>query len=579
MTVTKLLATSVGAALALVVPHVAFAQDVPPNAAQTPAPEAAADKRAEARGHFDLGVSHFDREEWSAALAEFSISRQLLVTKGNTKNSAICLRKMGRFADSLDLFESLVRDFDKELSSTERALAEREIVELKASVGTLEIRGAPDGASITIDGVDYGRMPAAQPLRLSVGSHSIRIVRDGFLPFESRLALAGREAAVVNARLAPLTQAGRLAISERSGKELDIVVDGSVVGHTPWEGALAPGAHTVLLRGPGKLGTQPAHVDVKVDQAVALALDAEELPASLSVQPTPVVAIVTIDEVDVAHGPWVGRLRTGKHTIAVRLDGYLRQEREVTLGDESNQALAFSLESAAPKGRAGLQMEIDGAAAIGLLFGGDVSSSCSGGCSTGVPVGFAGTFHGSYRFPSGWALGVQGGYTRLGRSLTGRDATLQPKGRSAATASVDDDLALGGLRLGPEGQYDTGGEWPVTVRLGLGLFVGSASDARTGSAADSTRTSFTIDTRQSSGATYLYLAPELRLGRRLGESLEVNLGVELLVMGALRTPKWDDSKEVPVGRDGIGVFVPRGQQMTGGIILGALPGIGAKLAF
>src|SRR5262245_57725646 len=60
----------------------------------------------EARTHFERGVAHFDRREWQPALAEFLRSRELAPTRGNTKNAAICLRKVGRFDDALDLFET-----------------------------------------------------------------------------------------------------------------------------------------------------------------------------------------------------------------------------------------------------------------------------------------------------------------------------------------------------------------------------------------------------------------------------------------------------------------------------------------
>jgi hypothetical protein len=35
-------------------------------------------------------------------------------------------------------------------------------------------------------------------------------------------------------------------------------------------------------------------------------------------------------------------------------------------------------------------------------------------------------------------------------------------------------------------------------------------------------------------ATFLYVAPEVRLGRRFGENFEINVGVEFLVMAALK---------------------------------------------
>ncbi len=581
MTVKRIVLPLLAFLLLLANPRHAVAQTVDAGATAPDGPaDPAAEKKAEARIHFDLGVSHFDREEWQAALVEFLAGRKVLPTKGNTKNAAICLRKVGRFAESLDMFEALVREFPGLLPG-ERALADREIAELRASVGTVDIRDAPDGASVTVDGVDQGKTPIDAPLRLSAGNHTIRVVKDGYLPFETRKDLAGREASVVHAQLAPLTQAGRLTVSEKSGKALEIVVDGSVAGRTPsWEGALAPGVHVVLLRGEGNLGTQPASVDVKVNQAVALELEAEELRASLTVTPTPVAAVVTLDGVDVAHGPWTGRLRAGLHKIGVRLDGFLPQLRETTLANDANEHVDITLESAAAPGRSGLQFEIDGAVPLGLLYGGELSSACTGSCSGSVPVGVTGLFHASYRFPSGWGIGLHAGYMTLGRSLKQRSATLTPVGRTLVNGlAFDDELSLRGLRVGPEGQFDTAGDWPVTLRLGTGLLLGSLKDTRTGGPfADSKNVTYGVNTTFSTGATYLYVAPEVRLGRRFGKNFELNIGVELLVMAALKTPVWDPLKTVNTGpNDGNAQF--RGQKLTGDIMISALPGVGAKLQF
>ena len=163
-----------------------------------PADSAAEGPLAEARRHFELGVIHFDRREWQAALVEFLRSRELVATRANTKNAAICLRKMGRFDESLDLYEALVRDFP-DLADTDRELARREIAELSASVGTLEIRGAPPGARVSVDGAERGATPLAVPLRLSAGTHTVRVEKPGWLPWETRVDLVGREAKVVRA--------------------------------------------------------------------------------------------------------------------------------------------------------------------------------------------------------------------------------------------------------------------------------------------------------------------------------------------------------------------------------------------
>jgi hypothetical protein len=91
-------------------------------------------------------------------------------------------------------------------------------------------------------------------------------------------------------------------------------------------------------------------------------------------------------------------------------------------------------------------------------------------------------------------------------------------------ATVTDNLQTGGLTLGVSAQLRRGQDWPLTLRFGAGVFLGSVRDARSGTGTDlqsSPQLPFAIDTQQSQNATYLYLAPEARLGRRFGDHFEL----------------------------------------------------------
>ena len=116
------------------------------------APEAAApepatsaeERRAQARAHFESGLAHFDRGEWSAALADFMRSREIFSTRSATRNASVCLRREARYDEALDMAEDLLRSFP-ELPADDRAFAEREIVEPRAMVGSIELTDAEPG--------------------------------------------------------------------------------------------------------------------------------------------------------------------------------------------------------------------------------------------------------------------------------------------------------------------------------------------------------------------------------------------------------------------------------------------------
>lgn len=168
-------------------------------------PVAAEQVEDEARARFQQGVELLQRGAWSDALAAFSTSARLYPTPQAINNAAICLRKLGRHDEALDRVEALLRDFP-DLSAEKRLAGEREAAELAKLVGAIAVEGAEPGAQIAIDGRDRGVTPAPGPLRVLTGSHLVRVLAEGFLPFEARVEVLAGETAritVVAQRRAP----------------------------------------------------------------------------------------------------------------------------------------------------------------------------------------------------------------------------------------------------------------------------------------------------------------------------------------------------------------------------------------
>jgi hypothetical protein len=299
-------------------------------------------RKDEARGHFEKALSLFDEEAWDAALVEFARSRELYPTRAATKDAALCLRRLHRFDEALDMFEALLRDFPN-LPREDREIAEREIRDMAALVGHIELRVGEPGATVVVDGRGRGTMPLA-PVRVPAGTRVVRVTKDGFVPFESQVAVAGAQTASVEVHLAPLTQGGRLHVAEQSGKAVDVRVDGLVVGKTPWEGTLPVGDHVVVLVGDGDTGTPPVAAPVRLNEITPLTLAVEELGASLRIEPKPEVANVAVDGVVVGRGLWEGRLRPGAHRLELASDGFLPTTRDVTIAPGERQVAAIELE-------------------------------------------------------------------------------------------------------------------------------------------------------------------------------------------------------------------------------------------
>lgn len=552
------------------------AQPAPGDATVTP--EAA---KKEAQERFEKGIELLKQEAWAAALAEFMRSRELYPTRAATNNAAIALRKLQRFDESLDMFETFLRDFPN-TPAGERALAQRAVEELRALVGTVEITGGEPGSSVVVSGQDRGEYPLVKPLRVAAGAHVIKLFKEGYEPFEGRVDVAGGQTSRVVAKMQKLTASGRLKVAEQTGRTLDVVVDNVSVGRTPWEGLVSVGTHSVTLRGEGKVGTQPAVAPVKSGEVSTLTLRAEDLESAMRVDPVPAGADVSIDSVPVGRGVWLGRLRTGEHQVYISADGFLPSTRKVNLERGGREIVRVSLDrnpdAAVWRKPPKVTADVDLAFAMVPNFAG-TPADCSSGCSRSLGLGGLALAHGVYEFGSGFGIGIELGYLLARQSTTGRATELQPNGGlPMRTGTVDDDVRLSSFLGGVSAGYHTGETIPVLFRLGAGIMAGQVRDERSGSFTARSGSGFdAYPVADFESATYFYFDPQVRVGARVTQKMELSAGVQALVMLAVSQPKWNDKLELAASTDGIGTY--KADPLLGQVFVLLAPTVSARYEF
>ncbi|KYG03022.1 hypothetical protein BE21_53705 [Sorangium cellulosum] len=562
------------------------------------------EQKEQARWHFEKGLALEAQQAWAAAAAEFKISRRLYPTRNATFLAARCLKRLQRYDEALELYEAFLREFSN-AEADDKADAQASVDELRALVGTLDITGAKPGAAIVVDGVDRGDYPPVNPIRVGAGIHTVRILKEGYAPFETRVEVAGGRTEPVPVKLLAVADSGRLKITEQSGLRLDVLVDGDVVGQTPWEGSRPAGQHVVMLRGEKNLGTGPAAAPVKVGQLTTLSLRAEELEATLSVAPTPAWATVIIDGVPMGRGTWEVALRAGAHRVEVREDGFKPFTRQLNLarGQQEKIALALARDEDAARWQKPSKITFDASAGFALapLSAADVSGMCDGSCKPLVGLGGVGLFHAGYELGNGWGLSGTLGYIFAYQKTAGREATITPFSRNAsavafapAQGTATDRLRLGGFTAGLAGSFHTGERLPLPLlfRLGVGAMLGSVRDRRTLGVSETTVTDAGVvhvhRAEDTAAAYYVYVAPEVRAGVRLGERIELSAGVQGLLLIDASRPRFDDQQEVGVvhqmeagnpstNKDGIGIYPA--DRITDAAVVLLVPSIGARYAF
>lgn len=573
------------------------------------------DKRAESEAHFRKGRQFVQAKAWSQALAEFIHARQLFPSWGAMSNAAACLENLQRYDEALDMVEALLREFEGKLSPKIQAAAEDLKSRLLNVVGTIEIEGVPAGASIVIDGRYRGEFPPPAPLRASAGNRLIRVYKEGSDPLGTRVEVIGNQRVV--ARPKSIAEGGRLRVTEQRGRALSVLVDGVEVGKTPWEGPLAVGEHTVVLQGaaardecktaeepsraaltPLELGTQPVTVPIQLRQLMSLSLVAEELGASIRVEPTPAGASVAIDSVSVGRGTWEGKVRVGAHTVEVAAEGFIAEKRQIEIQRGKRVVLAISLQRdpsspfwRKPPRKPRFIAEISAGVPISPDFGGDIANNCAGACEKGVGVGFLGSLRGGYELSSGFGFGVSAGYLSVSQTTSDRVMTLSPinlepadptLGPNPGTAS--DTVFIKGAALGAWSGLSLGERYLLHLRLGAGFVLGSIADTRAGRFTADTQADLSAATYYdvgpigvSSGASLFFVAPEVRAGLRLSDHLEITAGIEVMALISLVQPTWSDQKEVNAEKAGIGTFAA--ETLVGQSLFLVAPSVGARWDF
>jgi hypothetical protein len=109
--------------------------------------------------------------------------------------------------------------------------------------------------------------------------------------------------------------------------------------------------------------------------------------------------------------------------------------------------------------------------------------------------------------------------------------------------------------------------------------IGNAGDKRTGTGfAQAGAPPVDIAaTKTTADALYLYVAPEARIGYRLGRTVEIAAGVEFALMVALKEARWDPNKAVVVGNQGLATYPDAA--LFGSTLILLNPGVTARFEF
>jgi hypothetical protein len=500
-----------------------------------------ADQRLrEAKALFQEGNALRKAGDIAGALEFYLRSRQLVPSKPNTMNVAFCLLQLERLDEVVELYEEVLTKFSGELSDADRQQISSAASALRRTLGNIDVSGDVSGM-LLIDGRVRGTLPLIAPVHVRPGAHAIRVIKEGWEPFESTVTVERGQTIPVDVKLRPLAETGRLRIQSDNMTGADLWLDGAPLGELPWEGTLAVGPHLFSARR-GRLGTGPTLANVVEGHTVVVAVQGVPLGQELHVLVEPPTADLWIDGIPVGKGRWRGMLPLGPHGLEARDAGYVaaRVPFAVTEGAMPDIVIPLRVDEAHPRWavksprRGAFRLDLLGGAALGASLGSDAESSCGRNiCSRHrIVIGALVGVRGAYVLPMGLIAEIGTGFVALRGGVKRHIDETFPVGSGGGTApvsySLEDDLSTSGPFFTVGLGYARRVLRRITLRgtVDIGAAIVTSKDTISGTATDGGRT-LDVNVAESGSpvhAAAVFVMPEIRIGFDLGPA-EVALGL------------------------------------------------------
>lgn len=203
------------------------------------------------------------------------------------------------------------------------------------------VSGALSGAVVTLNGEEIGRTPL-RDIELEPGEYELTVTADRYLPHTEIITVPGRSTA--SQFSAALQQAwGEVSFnSEPAGAE--ILVDGQVLGTTPYNAEILQGEHEVTLKLAGHKAWQD-RLEITAGEVIALpAVTLERADGLVFIRSQPSGANVTINGQFSGQTPLEVALPPGRaHEVTLFRSGFNAASRSIQTSPDQEQDITVSL--------------------------------------------------------------------------------------------------------------------------------------------------------------------------------------------------------------------------------------------
>ena len=194
-------------------------------------------------------------------------------------------------------------------------------VNLQPAFGWIEISPHDEynGAQVYIDNKLEGTIPL-KSRSLSSGSHSLKIVKDLYMPFSKTVDVKDNETTIVS----PALTANYSELTISVGNDADIYINEEKKGSGKWIGKLASGSYIVEARKEGyRSSAQTIQVSTLQPKQSIILTDPSPIYGELNITSNPIMAEVYIDGKLYGQTPlYEPNFIIGSHYLSIRYNGH-----------------------------------------------------------------------------------------------------------------------------------------------------------------------------------------------------------------------------------------------------------------
>jgi len=162
------------------------------------------DAKAEAGKHFDRGFALAKRGGYAEAVVEFNQAYALSPHFAVLYNLGQAYGALGQPVYAVQALRRYLSEGSNQVPAQRRNQVEADIARQERQIATVTVRSDVAGAVISVDGIEVGRSPLPEAVRVNAGVHVLSASAPGYRPWEQKLVLPGQDQRMVDIRFESL---------------------------------------------------------------------------------------------------------------------------------------------------------------------------------------------------------------------------------------------------------------------------------------------------------------------------------------------------------------------------------------